>query len=431
MQRITGLDDALGYVAQGITNWKAQRQQDQEKEALVRILQGVLGQQASAGGAPAAAGSGTPGAAAASPAGNMGLAGVDPKDLAMVMASKNFDPTMLVSMLKTGGAQKSFQNLSGKDAAAYLGLPSFEGGTIQVDQNTGKVDVVVKPPELGTTKRPTSLGEGWYYDPTDEQVKRFPGYMEDRMALARAGSSSTNVNVSPTAIYKDTAGAAANPLYKASSEAAVATMGEADSAIKELQQIKSLNRTLDGMETGPFTEMKTQALKTLKQMGYDIDPGAISQVETAKNISADLILQRMKLLGGNDTAEERDWIQNATPSVLMTPGGRKTVEYIQERRAKRLDRQASFEGDLAQKVADGAMAPGEARRQARGYAQQQIEEDAQTWNPPKITAGTGAPVVSTGKNAPGKPTPVTSKAEYDALPSGAPFVWKGKPGVKP
>lgn len=432
-KRIEGLDRAGMLLAQGITGYQERKNREEDQAAMARIFSSMLGGGGAAAAGAAAGGSGGSATASGAPngLGAMGLSGVNPDDLARVMSSKTFDPSLLAQLLKGSGAQKTYQTMAGDQAAKFLGLDSFSGGAIQVGAD-GKVDVIVTPPDLKDKQRPTSIADGWYYDPATKQINRLPGYMEDKMALARAGKSSTNVNVSPTAIYKDTQGAAANPLYKASSDAAVKTMTEADDAINDLQNIQSLNRTLEGLNTGTFTEAKSAVLKGLQGLGLDIDPNQVSNVEAARNISADLILKRMKALGGNDTTEERDWVQSATPSTLMSPGGRKMVEYIQERRAARLDKQATFEGDIAQKVIDGTVSPGEARRLARENALHLVEQDKKTWNPPVQSAAAGTtPTVSTGSNAPtvsGGPKTITDEAGYNALKSGEAFLWKDKDG---
>jgi len=336
---------------------------------------------------------------------------LDTKGRAALLASDSFDKLLQGALSsKIGGA--GYQHLAGSQAAQFLGVDpkDFEGGVIQVSPE-GKIDTVIAPPKLTEGKGPKSLGNGWIWS-DKEGLSRLPNYLEEEMALRAAGGTRVTTQVSPTAIYNATQGAAATPYYQETGKALASTQTDADKAQGQLQNIRELNRTLEGINTGSFTETKTEILKKLQALGVKVDPKSVASVEAARDLTATAVLDRMKALGGNDTTEEREWVQTATPGVLMTPEGRKMAEYITARRVKRLDKLARIDGTLADQVVSEKLLPSEARNKAREERAKVMEDEAKSWNPP--TAG-GKGASATPKVAPAAPKLEIQKLSNEEL----------------
>jgi hypothetical protein len=143
-------------------------------------------------------------------------------------------------------------------------------------------------------------------------------------------------------------------------------------------------------------------LKYAQQLGWKGNENEIASVEAAGEISSGMILGKMKQLGGNDTEEERNFLQAATPSVIVTPEGRKTMEYIQQRRTARARKQAQFDGKLSKELFEGNMDPAQVHAMSQEHRARLIEEDSKTWKPP-IAA-------KSPQNIPGNITGVPSAA---------------------
>jgi hypothetical protein len=95
------------------------------------------------------------------------------------------------------------------------------------------------------------LPDGSYINPdTKEKIFDPEAYARDLQGKA-TGATRVQTNVSPTAIYKDTTGAAANPFYTETGKALVGSMNDASEQQKTLGSVQELNRTLEGIGTGP------------------------------------------------------------------------------------------------------------------------------------------------------------------------------------
>lgn len=210
----------------------------------------------------------------------------------------------------------------------------------------------------------------------------------------------------------------------------------ADEAVVLRSDIETLSGLLNGIQTGRGTEARLGLAQMAKGVGLDgiadkLTGGKMDEMEAALSIM-DKLTPRMRVPGSGATSDmEMRTFRNALPSLLKQPGGNAIVT---DTYRGMLDYQAQA-GDLARQALRGEISQAEADKgikelpspfqRFKDYQKAQKEGAGGA-------GGAGATAAQPSPTQAGQMARPSSKAEFDALPSGSRFIDpNGQPRIKP
>lgn len=153
----------------------------------------------------------------------------------------------------------------------------------------------------------------------------------------------TNVNVSvggPQVYTGDRDSAYGKAMGQLAAKDIEGLRNAADKSAEMLRTYDSMNRLLEGIETGTFTGTTTQIVKAAESLG--IDTGAwgdnVSAVEAARSLQNQLALQIRNPdsgmgLPGATSNRDIQFLLDSIPSINMTPAGRRAITEVIRGRA--------------------------------------------------------------------------------------------------
>lgn len=250
--------------------------------------------------------------------------------------------------------------------------------------------------------KPMHLGGGVLYDPATGKVTTVDEVQQRELARSKAGATSIQQNISPTAIYKSEEGKSMEELFGSLGKGIAGQQDLASQAAQTATTIGQLNKELEGVPTGMGAEARTQMLKALKATGLSDDAAnaELAKREAAGRVSGGMVMDQLNAMKGPATEREREYLQQITPGIATTPQGRARMESIARHQAERARAKADASASIANEVQQRQLPIGDAQkklREASDVINKQFDE--------KLGAGFG-----------GAPAPVPGAAPKAAAP---------------